>query len=67
MGLTFLPEIARRQELAAAPGLTAVRFPDPQPARQVMLMRRASTPGQGWFDDLARLLTAAARPLLDLG
>ncbi|MFN3279772.1 MAG: LysR substrate-binding domain-containing protein [Paracoccus hibiscisoli] len=64
MGLTFLPEIARRQELAAAPGLTAIRFPDPQPSRQVVLMRRATTPAQGWFDDLAGVLAAAARPLL---
>ncbi|CAM3234457.1 hydrogen peroxide-inducible genes activator [Paracoccus nototheniae] len=64
MGLTFLPEIARRQELAAAPGLTAIRFGDPQPAREVVLMRRASTPAQGWFDDLAAVLSAAALPLL---
>ena len=67
MGLTFLPEIARRQELAAAPGLTAIRFPDPQPARQVVLMRRATTPAQGWFDDLAGVLSGAARPLLTCG
>ncbi|QBX34555.1 LysR family transcriptional regulator [Paracoccus liaowanqingii] len=64
MGLTFLPEIARQQELAAAPGLTAIRFAEPQPARQVMLMRRASTPAQGWFDDLAQVLRMAAQPLL---
>ncbi|MFN3274868.1 MAG: hydrogen peroxide-inducible genes activator [Paracoccus sp. (in: a-proteobacteria)] len=64
MGLTFLPEIARSQEIAAAPGLTAIRFPDPQPARQVVLMRRASTPPGGWFDELAQILSDAARPLL---
>lgn len=64
MGLTFLPEIARSQETAAAPGLTAIRFPDPQPARQVVLMRRASTPADGWFDELAQILSDAARPLL---
>ena len=67
MGLTFLPELARRQELAAAPGLTAIRFPDPQPARQVVLMRRATTPAQGWFDDLAAILRQAAEPLLQSG
>lgn len=67
MGLTFLPELARRQELAAAPGLTAIRFPDPQPARQVVLMRRATTPAQGWFDDLAAILRHAAEPLLQSG
>ena len=64
MGLTFLPEIARAQEMAAAPGLTAIRFPDPQPARQVLLMRRASTPAGGWFDELAGLLSTAAQGLL---
>lgn len=64
MGLTFLPRIARRQELAAAPGLAAIRFPDPQPARQVMLMRRATTSGEGWFVELAQVLSAAAAPLL---
>jgi LysR family hydrogen peroxide-inducible transcriptional activator len=65
MGLTFLPQIARQQEMAAAPGLTAIRFPDPQPSRHIMLLRRATTPAQGWFDDLAGMLRQAARPLLD--
>ncbi|MDO5646490.1 hydrogen peroxide-inducible genes activator [Paracoccus sp. (in: a-proteobacteria)] len=56
MGLTFLPEIARAQEIAAAPGLAVMRFPEPAPARDVMLLRRASTPAGGWFDELAELL-----------
>lgn len=64
MGLTFLPEIACRQEMTGAPGLTAIRFPEPQPAREVLLMRRAGTPAQGWFEDLAQVLRDAARPLL---
>ena len=64
MGLTFLPEIARAQEMAAAPGLTAMRFPDPQPLREVQLLRRASTPADGWIDDLARILRQAAAPLI---
>ena len=64
MGLTFLPEIATAQEIAAAPGLTAIRFPDPQPARTVMLLRRASTPAEGWFEDLAATLAEAGRSLL---
>jgi LysR family hydrogen peroxide-inducible transcriptional activator len=65
MGLTFLPQIAQQQEMAAAPGLTAIQFPDPQPARQIMLLRRATTPAQGWFDDLAGVLRQAAAPLLN--
>lgn len=64
MGLTFLPQIARRQELAAAPGLTAIAFPDPQPAREVLLLRRASTPAEGWFDELAETLRGAGQILL---
>lgn len=64
MGLTFLPEIARRQEIAAAPGLVAIRFPDPQPARQVLLLRRGTTPADGWFDELAEVLRSAGHKLL---
>lgn len=65
MGLTFLPQIARRQEVAAAPGLTAIPFPDPQPAREILLMRRASTPAEGWFDELAETLRLAGAALLE--
>lgn len=64
MGLTFLPQIAKGQETAAAPGLTAISFPDPQPARQIMLLRRRSTPADGWFHDLAGMLRHSAQPLL---
>ncbi|MDM7458364.1 MAG: LysR substrate-binding domain-containing protein [Paracoccus sp. (in: a-proteobacteria)] len=64
MGLTFLPELALEQEMAAAPGLTAIRFPDPQPARHVLLMRRASTVAGGWFEDLAQTLREASDQLL---
>src|SRR5690606_2087178 len=64
MGLTFLPEIARLQELAAAPGLVTIRFPDPQPERQVLLLRRGSTPADGWFDELAETLRRAGDDLL---
>lgn len=64
MGLTFLPEIARTQEMAAAPGLTAMRFPDPQPAREVILLRRSSTACDGWFEDLAQILREAGETLL---
>lgn len=64
MGLTFLPEIALRQETAAAPGLTAIRFPDPQPAREVLLVRRASTESDGWFDELVEVLRQTGRDLV---
>ena len=64
MGLTFLPEIAATQELAAAPGLRALRFRDPQPDRQVVLLRRASTPGHGWFAELGARLAHAGHALV---
>ncbi|MCZ0961734.1 hydrogen peroxide-inducible genes activator [Paracoccus benzoatiresistens] len=64
MGLTFLPQLAARQERAAAPGLSVVEFPDPQPAREVMLLRRASTPEGGWLDDLAATLSQAGERVM---
>ncbi len=63
-GLTFLPEIGLRHECAAAPGMALRRFADPQPARQIALVRRATTAGEGWFDDLADMLAQGGRGLL---
>ena len=48
----------------AAPGLAVVSFPDPQPARDVLLLRRATTPAGGWFDDLGDLLRAAGQSVM---
>jgi LysR family hydrogen peroxide-inducible transcriptional activator len=64
MGLTFLPQLAARQECAAAPALAVVSFPDPQPARDVLLLRRATTPAGGWFDDLGDLLRTAGQSVM---
>ena len=64
MGLTFLPRLAAHQECAAAPGLVTVAFPDPQPCREVLLLRRATTPAGGWFDDLAGILVQAAERVM---
>ncbi len=64
MGLTFLPRLAVRQECAAAPGLATVPFPDPQPAREILLLRRATTPAGGWFDDLAGVLAEAGERVM---
>ena len=64
MGLTFLPRLAARQECAAAPGLTVVPFPDPQPCREVLLLRRATTSAGGWFDDLAGTLAEAGERVM---
>ena len=63
-GLTLMPELAARAELAAAPGLALRRFADPQPFRTVGLVRRATTPGQGWFSDLAAVIGTVGRDIL---
>lgn len=64
MGMTFLPRLAVRQECAAAPGLATVAFPDPQPCRHILLLRRATTPAGGWFDDLAETLRLAGQAVM---
>lgn len=64
LGLTFLPELALRQELAATPGLAVRRFMAPEPARQIVLARRASSSGGGWFEELAAVLREAGARLI---
>ncbi|MEL5876926.1 hydrogen peroxide-inducible genes activator [Cereibacter sphaeroides] len=66
LGMTFLPEIAWRQERAAAPGLAVRRFSKPEPARQIMLARRAASSASDWFEDLARMLAQAGETLTGL-
>ena len=63
-GLTLLPEIALRAETAAAPSLSLMRFADPQPARELALLRRAGG-DDGWAAPLAGLLREAGADLLD--
>jgi LysR family hydrogen peroxide-inducible transcriptional activator len=63
-GLTLLPELALQAEAQGNPALTLRRFRAPEPARQVALLRRASSEGGAWFDDLAGHLRAAATDLL---
>ncbi len=55
-GLTLMPELAAAAEQAAAPDLALRRFPAPEPARTIGLVRRDSTPGEDWFDRLAELI-----------
>ncbi|MEP2718403.1 LysR substrate-binding domain-containing protein, partial [Pseudophaeobacter sp.] len=52
-GLTMMPELAVGAECSAAKGLSVQRFSEPQPLRHIGLVRRASTSGEGWFQDLA--------------
>ncbi len=69
-GLTLMPELAAMAETRAAPGVELVRFADPEPERVIGLVRRGSTPGGGWFSDLAEVIrhvgedvVGAAHPL----
>jgi len=59
-GLTLLPELAATAECAAAPELRLVRFAGPEPRRVIGLVRRHLSVDDGWFGDLARILSGAA-------
>ncbi len=63
-GLTFLPEIALSHEQKAVPEMALMRFPEPQPARVIGLVRRKSSTGGKWFDDLGSTLAQAGQALL---
>ncbi|TPE50160.1 hydrogen peroxide-inducible genes activator [Amaricoccus solimangrovi] len=60
-GLTLIPELALRVERAAAPGLALRRFSAPEPRRAIGLVRRARSADDGWFSELAQLLSDAGR------
>lgn len=62
-GLTFLPEITLKNELAAAPNLYVKRFDTPEPFRRIGLVRRTLSGDDGWFSDLAVILTTAGTTL----
>lgn len=56
MGLTLLPEISARAEMAANPDLALRRFTAPEPKRVLHLIRRSGTSAPGWFERLAGVL-----------
>ncbi|HBM58417.1 LysR substrate-binding domain-containing protein [Salipiger marinus] len=62
-GLTLMPEIAIPTEARAAEGMCLRRFATPEPSRSIGLVRRASTPAQGWFTDLAQRLRGVGEDL----
>lgn len=63
-GVTFLPEIACKTELAAFPHLETARFADPEPKRQIGLVRRQTSVDDGWYEELADLLVQAGKRLI---
>ncbi len=65
-GLTLLPEIALATERTATPGIAVMRFSDPEPRRQIGLVRRATTERDGgdWFAALSALLSEVGHGLV---
>ncbi|MGP9791511.1 hydrogen peroxide-inducible genes activator [Roseinatronobacter sp. NSM] len=63
-GLTLLPELAVRAEAAGGQGIVLQRFGQPEPFRQIALLRRAASDGGAWFDDLGAHLCAAGQELI---
>jgi len=56
-GLTLMPELAAGAEMRGAQDVRLLRFAAPEPKRTICLVRRASTAGEGWFAQLAGVLT----------
>lgn len=63
-GLTLMPELAAAAEQAAAPELALRRFPAPEPARRIGLVRRDSTPAEDWFDTLGEMIRGVGEGLV---
>ncbi|MVO14423.1 LysR substrate-binding domain-containing protein [Parasedimentitalea huanghaiensis] len=63
-GLTLMPELAVKSECEAANGLDVQRFPEPQPARQIGLVRRHTTTGDGWFEQLAETVKSVGQEIV---
>ena len=64
-GVTLVPELAAIAERAAAGGLEMRRFDGVEPARQIGLVRRASTPNGDWFAILADLIHDAGTDIIN--
>ncbi|MCQ0093158.1 hydrogen peroxide-inducible genes activator [Roseovarius sp. M141] len=62
-GLTLMPEIAAAAEVRGASRVHLRRFDAPEPARTICLVRRSSTLGDGWFLQLAKILTGVGTGL----
>ena len=63
--MTLIPELAAQAETSAVSGLRLLRFATPQPARTVGLVRRTSTSGEEWFDELAEVIRRVGRQIVD--
>lgn len=66
LGVTLVPEMAVPVELRAS-SVAIARFPDPQPARTVGMIWRASSPLARQYGDLAEVVRAAAETARSVG
>lgn len=64
-GLTLMPEIAAATEIRATSGMYLRRFAPPEPARQIVLVRRYSTHDEAWFEKLAEVLQSVGQGLIE--
>ena len=64
-GLTLLPETAALAEGEAVPGLSFLRFAEPEPSRRVGLTHRVAAHGQQWIDVLAEATARAGQELTE--
>ncbi len=64
-GLTFVPELALRREMAAVPEMSLIRFSGVQPRRLVGLVRRKLSVDDGWVQELAAILRNAGQTEID--
>lgn len=63
-GLTLMPELAACAEVSSVPGLRLRRFAAPEPARTIGLVRRASTQGDDWFEELAEVIRTVGQGIV---
>lgn len=63
-GLTLMPELSVKSECEGAPDLVVQRFPDPEPARMIGLVRRATTHRADWFQQLADIVKSTGEEIV---
>ncbi|WP_037253716.1 hydrogen peroxide-inducible genes activator [Roseobacter sp. SK209-2-6] len=63
-GLTLMPELALQAECSAVQGLSVARFAGNEPFRRIGLLRRRSTSGEGWFQELGEVVRETGADIL---
>lgn len=63
-GVTLMPELAARVEQRSVDGLFLRRFVGVEPARQIGLVRRVTTPQEDWYIALIDILKTAGHDII---